>query len=117
MINLNECLVSYHFQNDRQMRKQRIDAVLNGNLGQVIAEEWYKEAWRVLTDTGLMAVVTPDKKIIITYYFSTIEQAKMLYWHNYGRKVPEYLLNKINKNARMYNKIYGSSYKRDDLKH
>ena len=109
MIKLNECKVSYHFQNDRQERKQRIDAIVHGNLGQVVVEQWYKDAWRVLTDTGIMAVVTEDKNLILTYYFCPMETARLIF-KNAGKKMPDYIANKIKKNAHEYNKLFKENF-------
>ena len=110
MIKLNELKVSYHFQNDRNERKAQIDAIINGNFGQVVIEEWYKDAWRCLTDTGLIAIVEPKKEIILTYYFAPMKTAQMMYRANF-RKMPQAVANKIQKNANTFNKIYNDSIK------
>jgi len=109
MIKLNELKVSYHFQNDRKERKERIDAIINGNFGQVVIEQYFKDAWRVLTDTGIMAVVTPNKELILTYYFCPMETARMIY-KSQGKKMPDYIANKIKKNARTYKNIYEENF-------
>lgn len=111
MIKLNELKVSYHFQNDRNERKAAIDTIINGNFGQVVIEEFYKDAWRCLTDTGLIAIVTPDKSLILTYYFAPMKTAAMMYKANF-RKMPQAVANKIQKNANTYNKIYSESIKK-----
>lgn len=105
MIKLNELQVSYHFQYERRDRKDRIDSILRGNFGQVTIEEWYKDAWRCLTDTGLCAIVSYDKTRILTYYFCPLETARMMY-KSQGRKMPEAISNKIKKNARTYRDLY-----------
>lgn len=110
MIKLNELKVSYHFQNDRNERKAQIDAIINGNFGQVVIEEWYKDAWRCLTDTGLIAIVEPKKEIILTYYFAPMKTASMMYKAAF-RKMPQAVANKIQKNANTFNKIYNDSIK------
>lgn len=108
MIKLNELKISYHFQNDRNERKTRIDAIVNGNFGQVVIEEWYKDAWRCLTDTGLIAIVEPKKEIILTYYFAPLKTAQMMYKASF-RKMPEAVTNKIKKNAKTYLQMYHES--------
>lgn len=107
--NINNIPVSYHFQNDRKERKERIDKILNGNLGQpVICEEW-KGAWKYVTDTGLIAIITLDEKLILTYYFAPLETVKMIYKNN-GRKMPEAVENKIRKNTKRYKKLYKEGF-------
>lgn len=108
MMNLNTLKVSYHFQNDRQERKQRIDAIIDGNLGSAIFEEWYKDAWRVLTDTGLIVIVERNKELILTYYFATMRQVNNMY-HCNGRKTPQAIINKVQKNVNAYNRLYNES--------
>lgn len=108
MTKLNELKISYHFQNDRNTRKARIDAIINGNFGQVVIEEWYKGAWRCLTDTGLIAIVEPKKEIILTYYFAPLKTAQAMYKASF-RKMPEAVANKINKNAKTYMKMFKES--------
>ena len=72
MTNLRSLQISYHFQNDRQGRKQRMDAVIGNNWGQPVKEEWYKDAWRILTDVGIIFIVDMNKTKILTYYFATM---------------------------------------------
>lgn len=108
MMNLNEIKVSYHFQNDRQGRKQRIDEIIRGNFGQIVIEEFYKEAWRCLTDTGLCVIVSKDRNLILTYYFCPLETARMIYKAQF-RKMPEAVENKIRKNQKTYKRIYQES--------
>ena len=57
MTNLKSLTISYHFINDRQGRKQRMDAIIGDNWGQPVKEEWYKDAWRILTDVGIIFIV------------------------------------------------------------
>lgn len=106
MMNLAELKISYHFQNDRQGRKARIDSIINGNFGQVVREIWYKDAWRCLTDTGLIVIVNAEKWLILTYYFALPRNLTEMYM---GTKVPEAILNKCKKNAATYNKLYHES--------
>lgn len=106
MMKLTELKVSYHFQNDRQGRKQRIDAVVKSNWGQVVREEYYKGAWRCLTDNGLIFIVEEKKEIILTYYFALPQVIRGMY---HGKPVPTFLLNKVKNNAKTYKKIYGEA--------
>jgi len=95
--------VSYHFQNTRNERKARIDSIINGNWGSPVREVWYKDAWRIMTDAGLIFIVEPKKEIILTYYFATPSVAAGMFQ---GR-VPEAIKNKVRKNAQMYLEKYG----------
>lgn len=103
MMNLTELRISYHFQNDRQGRKERIDSIVKGNWGQVIREEYYKGAWRCLTDNGLIFIIEDTKSMIMTYYFAVPEVVRGMY---HGKAIPQFLQNKIKKNARTYMDIY-----------
>ena len=108
MMNLNDLKVSYHFQNDRTERKARIDSIVNNNFGQIVCEEWYKGAWRCLSDTGLIFIVNEQRTIILTYYFATLQVASCMY-KAIGRKMPQAVENKVKKNACVYNRLYGKS--------
>jgi hypothetical protein len=111
MIKLNELKISYHFQNERNERKDRIDVIINGNFGQVVVEEWYKGAWRCLTDTGICAIVSENKDLILTYYFCPIRTAKMMFLTS-GRKMPDYIRNKITKNQSKYSSLFHDDFAR-----
>jgi hypothetical protein len=113
MINLTTCKISYHFQNDRQERKAKIDKIINNNLGQVVIEEWYRDAWRCLTDTGLIIIVSAKQDFILTYYFATMKKAKAMY-HDAFKTMPQAVANKIIKNANTYSAIYHASISERD---
>lgn len=105
MMKLNELKVSYHFQNDRTERKMRIERIVNGNFGQIVLEEYYKGAWRCLTDTGLVVIVEPKRELILTYYFCPLNTARAMY-RACQRKMPQAVENKIRKNAKKYVELY-----------
>lgn len=113
MTNLKSIKVSYHFQNDRQGRKERIDRVVNGNWGSVVKEEFRKDAWRMLTDTGLIFILTPNKELILTYYFATGKTVNEMY---HG-KAPKAITNRVNKNARAYAEIYNEGISTERVYH
>lgn len=108
MTNLTNIKISYHFQNERTGRKEQIDNVINGNWGQVVKETYLTDSWKCLTDTGLVFVLTPNKDLIITYYFATMAIAHKFY--NRG-KVPTALEKRIQRNATKFNQLYGASIK------
>lgn len=105
MTNLHNIAVSKHFTNDRHARKERIDAVINGNWGQVIRESFATNVWHCLTDTGLIFIVNADKSLIVTYYFATTQQALQIC----NGKLPEYVRKRIHRNAKTYATIYRES--------
>lgn len=102
MTNLYNIPVSYHFQNDRSERKARIDAVINGNWGQVVRESFATNVWHCLTDTGLIFIVNAEKTKIMTYYFATPAQAQKVC----NKSCSKQLLKRIQKNASNYQKLY-----------
>lgn len=111
MTNLHNLQISYHFINDRQGRKQRIDAIIGNNWGQPVKEEWYKDAWRILTDVGIIFIVDMDKTKILTYYFATMRVVNGMYGGN--NKVPAAMVKRINKNARNYCDLYDTGIRSD----
>jgi hypothetical protein len=108
MLNLNELLVSYHFQNDRAERKERIDAVLGGNYGQIIKQVYCKGAIRCLTDMGLIFIVNEQQTLILTYYFARKETIYQMYKGKLA-SVPSFIVKRVDKNARKYKKLYNDS--------
>lgn len=109
MTNLRNLQISYHFINDRQGRKQRMDAVIGDNWGQPIKEEWYKDAWRILTDVGIIFIVDMNRTKILTYYFATMSVVRGMY----NGKVPQNMVKRLNKNARAYCDIYDNKIRND----
>jgi len=110
MTNLKEIKVSYHFQNDRKYRKEQIDAVVNGNWGQPIKEVFLTDSWKILTDMGLVFVLTADKSLIMTYYLVTLSTVNKFYNHG---KAPASIVKRVQRNANTYNKLYNQSMKHE----
>ena len=106
MTNLKKLEVSAHFINDRQGRKETIDRVICGNWGQVMKEEYYKGAYRCLTDTGLIFILNDTKTVIITYYFASCSLVQGMYRH----QAPKSILAKIRDNQRKFKEIYGCEF-------
>lgn len=111
MTNLRNCTISTHFLNDRQGRKERMDKVIGNNWGQPVKEEWYKDAWRILTDVGIIFIVSIDRSTIITYYFATMRVVNGMYGGS--NKVPSAMVKRINKNARNYCDLYDAGIRSD----
>lgn len=105
MMNLKSLKISAHFTNDRTNRQAQIEAVINGNWGQVIKEEWYKDAYRCLTDMGLIFIVSADRTTIMTYYLA---KGKIVSAMLKG-KIPKSLNKRIADNANKYMNLYGGS--------
>lgn len=108
MTNLKDIQVSYHFQNERRERKEQIDAVVNGNWGQPVKEVFLTDSWKILTDTGLVFVLTADKNLIMTYYLVTLSTVNKFYNHG---KVPANMIKRVQRNASIYNNLYKKSLK------
>ena len=102
MTNLYKIPVSAHFNYDRHVRKARIDAIINGNWGQVVRESFATNVWHCLTDTGLIFIVNAEKTKIVTYYFATAAQAQQIC----NKSCSKQLLKRIQKNASKYQKLY-----------
>lgn len=102
-IDLKKLKLSNHYKRDNKIREQIIDSIVEGNWGQIVKQEWYKGAYRCLTDTGLIFIVSPEKDMILTYYLARGGVAQGMFNH----KAPGYLMKKINKNANKYKEVMG----------
>lgn len=90
---------SYHISKDRIPRALYImDTV---GLGKTIKEvrqvdETGRVSWQCLTDTGVILVMSEDKKICITLYIATQPKVSAMY----QGKTPSWVLNKVRKNRK-----------------
>lgn len=98
---------SYHISKDRIPRALYImDTV---GLGKVIKEvrqvdETGRVSWQCLTDTGVILVMSEDKKICVTLYIATQPKVSAMY----QGKTPSWVINKVRKNrqyAEQQNKV------------
>lgn len=98
---------SYHISKDRIPRAMYImDTV---GLGKIIKEvrqvdETGRVSWQCLTDTGVILVMSEDKKICITLYIATQPKVSAMY----QGKTPSWVINKVRKNrqyAEQQNKV------------
>lgn len=103
-INLHEIPVSAHFINDRKERKHRIDTILGDDWGNIENAYFgpYDKTWHILTDNGLIFIVSEDMQCIVTYFFATMEQAQVICKKSCSKRVAK----KIEKNQRKYQKLY-----------
>ena len=98
---------SYHISKDRIPRALYImDTV---GLGKIIKEvrqvdEQGRVSWQCLTDTGVILVMSEDKKICVTLYIATQPKVSAMY----QGKTPSWVINKVRKNrkyAEQQNKV------------
>lgn len=98
---------SYHISKDRIPRALYImDTV---GLGKIIKEvrqvdEAGRVSWQCLTDTGVILVMSEDKKICVTLYIATQPKVSAMY----QGKTPSWVFNKVRKNrqyAEQQNKV------------
>jgi hypothetical protein len=101
-IKLDNLKISAHCLFNNKFRNDAINTIVSGNWGQIIKQEWYKGAYRCLTDTGLIFIVSPEKDKILTYYLARGSTAQGMF----GNKAPSYLLKKISKNASKYTQLF-----------
>lgn len=85
------------------VKNERIDRFMNIQQFFGIGEEYlsvYKDGkTTVLTNTGIILIMSADKKILVTCYVATMNQAMALYRIKRGnKKMPQWLYCKIIKN-------------------
>lgn len=92
--------VSMHLQNDRGDRVAYIQRTVG--FGDVImAEMPSRGAIRALTDTGVVLVLSNDKKRLLTAFIATLSQAIDIYSVNYDTaRLPKYFHKIITRNQR-----------------
>lgn len=99
--------MTYHCKTQRAARVQKI--IENIGIGQVIRERYCRSAeqiksgeagrYQCLTDTGIILILSEDKKTIVTMYVATYREALKIYG---GTKIPPYLHKKIDRNQSYY---------------
>lgn len=89
MTRISDLTFSYHCINDRAERINLIDNYIGW--GQIIKERYYQQCYHCFTDTGIMLVLTQDKKKIITLYLVDEKEASIAF---HG-KIPKTLHRKI----------------------
>lgn len=105
---LRNMIFSAHFINDRQTRKEQIDAIIHDNWGQVYKFTFQHNVWNVLTDTGMVFIVNAEKTKIITYYFATVRQAVGIC----RGSCPKAIIAKCRKNNKAYIELFNTPIKR-----
>lgn len=94
--------VSIHLQNDRTNRIAYIQRTVG--FGDVImAEMPSRGAIRALTDTGVVLVLSNDKKRLLTAFIATLSQAIDIYSVNFNTvRLPNYFHKIIVRNQRFH---------------
>ena len=109
MPSLYDLIYSYHVQNDRAERKERIDAVTAGNYGKIIRyARTTTRCIKYLTSNGLIFVV--DDNYVVTFYLARKDQIKAFYPNE---KVPARMYERVEKNIKIYNRIYDDTLSYD----
>ena len=98
---------SYHISEDRIDRAMYIMETVG--IGEIIKEvrqvdEKGRVSWQCLTNTGVILVLSEDKKICITLYIASQPKVSAMY----QGKTPSWVFNKVRKNrqyAEQQNKV------------
>lgn len=99
--------ITYHISEDRIDRAMFIMTTIG--IGEVIKEQRCIDAkgrvsWQCLTDTGVLLVLSEDKKLCITLYIATQPKVSALY----EGKTPSWVMKMVKKNkdlAMQQNKV------------
>ena len=99
--------ITYHISEDRIDRAVFIMETVG--LGNIIKEcrqvdEKGRVSWQCLTDTGVLLVLSEDKKICVTLYIATLPKVSAMY----KGKTPSWVIAKVRKNrkyAEQQNKV------------
>lgn len=88
---------SYHISEDRIDRAMYIMETVG--IGEIIKEvrqvdEKGRVSWQCLTNTGVILVMSEDKKICVTLYIATQPKVSAMY----QGKTPSWVFNKVRKN-------------------
>lgn len=99
--------ITYHISEDRIDRAMYIMETVG--IGEIIKEvrqvdEKGRVSWQCLTNTGVILVMSEDKKICVTLYIATQPKVSAMY----QGKTPSWIFNKVRKNrqyAEQQNKV------------
>lgn len=94
---------SYHISEDRLDRAMFIMTTIG--IGEVIKEqkcvdEKGRISWQCLTDTGVILVLSEDKKIAVTLYIATQPKVSAMY----EGKTPSWVIKMVRKNKELAEK-------------
>ena len=91
-------MMTYHCEVERANRIQKIQAEIG--MGQIIKEYFVYGRWTCITDTGVTIIKSSNKAEIVTIYVTTMRELLMVYGGK--KKVPAYLIKKVNYNQSKY---------------
>lgn len=91
----NDYTLSYHIQNDRVDRITKIATTIG--FGEIIKETTHKGADILLSDTGVIFVVSKVTKVIITIYPGSVKEITAIY---HG-KMPQSLFKQVLRNEKI----------------
>lgn len=92
--------MSYHCRVERKDRVQHIIDTIG--LGQVVKEQFTRERYICITDTGVTIIKSADKTKVITMYVTTYRELVAVYGGQ--KKIPPYLKKKVDRNQTFYTK-------------
>lgn len=98
---------TYHISADRIDRATYIMTTIGiGNIVKEVrqVDEKGRVSWQCLTNTGVILVMSEDKKICVTLYIATLPKVSAMY----KGKTPSWVIAKVRKNkhlAEMQNKV------------
>ena len=92
--------MSYHCRVERKDRVQHIIDTIG--LGQVVKEQFTRERYICITDTGVTIIKSADKTKVITMYVTTYRELVSVYGGQ--KKIPPYLKKKVDRNQTFYTK-------------
>ena len=92
--------MSYHCRVERKDRVQHIIDTIG--LGQVVKEQFARERYICITDTGVTIIKSADKTKVITMYVTTYRELVSVYGGQ--KKIPPYLKKKVDRNQTFYTK-------------
>ena len=92
--------ISHHCKEDRVDRLMTI--MENIGIGEIVVEfpssNYLGSIIHAITDTGVLLVLSPTDRTLITAFMCTIERANAIYRNNLNTNPPPFLINKITKN-------------------
>lgn len=92
--NLNALATTYHFSVERAARFEFIKASIG--IGQPIKEVFNRGVIRLLTDTGVIFILSADSSTIITCYAATYGEILAMYQS--VKAIPKFLRTKVDRN-------------------
>lgn len=92
--------ISAHMTEDRMERYIKIQ--MNTGIGEPVVElkAWKKGRWLYITNTGVAVVVDEDKKVLITMYYLTLEEAQEYLHADKYNHIRHTILKTIDKNIK-----------------